>query len=190
MKREEDPVVRYRVLPEEAFLAPITGKGDLIIRTGIYLLLVTGSRAEHLTRIRDIQVTPDGILILWGDRKVRERMSSYLTYHYEWSCRPPKDIANCLPHWIERRERLTHSDSGRYVVAQRINDLIGRIPGLKEAGLTSSFYRRRLSTLLGASLGGRELTELEFEMLMDHRMGTSLARYRLVGNPDELVVRQ
>ena len=84
-KREENPIIRHRVLEAPIFLAPIYGKGSVLLRTGIYLLLATGARAEHLTRIREIKVTPRAIMILWGDRKVRERMNRFLAYMYEVS---------------------------------------------------------------------------------------------------------
>lgn len=126
-RREENPAIRHRILTPEIFLAPITRKGNVVIRAGIYLLLATGARAEHLSRIRDVQITNNAILVLWADRKVRERMNSYLVYPFEWSCRPPRDLEDCLRHWTERRTRLTFSAKGRYVVSQRINDNIGHI---------------------------------------------------------------
>lgn len=188
-KREENPAIRHHILDESIFLAPIVGKGNVLLRTGIYLLLATGARAEHLTRIRAIKVNTRAIMILWGDRKVRERMNSFLAYPFEWSCRPPEDILTCLSTWVERRSSVTKSPSGRYVVAQRINNMIRRIPAAKAAGLSSSFYRRRLSTLLAERIKDDEMTEMEFELLLDHRLGTSYTRYHLEGELSQLEIR-
>ena len=74
------------------------------------------------------------------------------------------------------------------MVAQRINDLIGRTPAAKVAGLTSSFYRRRMSTLLSMRISAQTMTEVEFELLLDHRMGTSIARYHLEGDAEKLKI--
>ena len=185
-RREEDPIIRHRMVAPENYMAPILQAGDPVLRAGAYLLLATGARAEHLTRIRRVQLTPKSVRILWGDRKIRERMNCYLTYPFAWSCPPPKDLEACLREWQERRARLTHSKTGRYVVAQRINDRLGHVKKAKEVGLTSSFYRRRMSTLLNEAFASGNLTEMEFELLLDHRLGTSYSRYRLEGDASRL----
>ena len=85
-RREEDPIVRHRMVAPENYMAPIIQGGDPVLRAGAYLLLATGARAEHLTRIRRVRLTPKSVRILWGDRKIRERMNCYMTYPYAWSC--------------------------------------------------------------------------------------------------------
>ena len=45
-----------------------------------------------------------------------------------------------------------------------------------------------MSTLLTEVIGRGEMTQLAFELLLDHKLGTSFSRYRLGGNPELLKI--
>ena len=193
-KREEKKLPRYRQIAAIHYLCPIhSATGNKLYRTALYLLLATGSRAEHLGRMTRIRVIEKGVSILWGDRKIREARSTDLVYLFEWSCKPPRWMKKWLEAWPEIQEVLTKADPEKpenYVAAKRVNRFIDQRLGVHLQGLTSSFYRRRMSTLLLHETAAGRMNERSFGDLMDHTLGTGGSRYRLAGDPARLMLRQ
>ena len=181
-KKEEKKEVRYHQIAAGVSCWPIREpEGKHVYQTGLYLVLATGCRAEHLCRIRRAVVTAKGVHILWGDRKIRERRSTDLLYEFKWSARPPINVAAWIEAWPRVHAILTHSDGGEYVAARRLNSFIDQRLGRHVRGLSTSYYRRRMSTLLLHEVAAGRMTGERFSDLMDHTLGTGGSRYRLEG---------
>lgn len=185
--REEARPVRFRILSCQIYMWPIADRaGDRVYRAGLLILLMTGCRAEHLNRVREIALAEEGVWILWGDRKVRERRNSRLLYQFKWSCRPPPALRAILISWPTSGSALLNSQSGGYCVANRLNTFMEQRLGAKAEGMSTSFFRRRMTTLLLGEIEAGRMSRLMYENLMDHTEGTADGKYRLEGDPSEL----
>ena len=185
---EDAPLAMHEAIATYTAAIPIIHpQGDLVMRMACYLLLATGCRAEHLGRMRSVRVGSQGIHVLWGPRKVRQLMNREVFYDWEWSFPPPSDLGQFLSAWPVLRTRLVYSPTGRFVTANRVNLFISRIVENRPAGLTSSYYRRRLSTILGHYVVQGRMMEAVFAELMDHTVETGRSCYMLNGDANNLM---
>jgi len=186
-KREEKKEVKFRQLPSYVYCWPIErANGQPVYRAGLFLLLATGCRAEHLSRMREVRVTNDAIYILWGDRKIREARSTELEYSYRWSTRPPTTLEPWLEAWPRVHGLLTIGKTPAYVAARRLNRFTDYRLNGHTAGLSTGYYRRRMSTLLLHEVATGRMNAMRFSDLMDHTLGTASTRYCLGGKATDL----
>lgn len=179
----------WRVVGPAATCRPIIwAAGDPILRAATYLLLATGCRAEHLSRIQRVRLRSHGIEIRWGARKVREATNAGTTYDFSWSARPPADLLVFLATWEQHHGKITASRNGEYVAAENVNRYLLTVShGVKV--FTSSYYRRRMATILLHQVVMDEMDHETYQILMDHTVGTAMCKYRLEGEAGELVIR-
>ena len=175
-----------RQLPTCLYAGPIHGSNKMVYQAGMYLLLATGNRAEHLCRMRKVTLGARGVSILWGDRKIREARSTDLLYEFKWSARPPAELVGWLEAWPGVHAILTYDPKGGYVAARRLNRFIEQSSGGHVRGLSTSYYRRRMSTLLLHEVLTGRMKGPHFGDLLDHTLGTGGARYRLQGETASL----
>ena len=187
---EEKPLTQYEIIPGELARRPVSAEGvSRIARAAIYLVLATGCRAEHLNRMSKITCGPHGILVTWQRRKILGPMRRPVQYSYAWSYRPPKELQAVIEDWPRLRNEFSEANSGRSVAANRINYIIRTCLSQDEKPFTSSYYRRRMSSILSYLVDRGGLEESHFRFLMDHRYETSYMRYVLPGDVRRLLYR-
>lgn len=143
-----------------------------------FVLVATGNRPEHVEGARNLQITPTALGVLWGKRKVRDAPNDYVWYPFAWADAPPSDV------WSEL---YTHGVPHLGVLdpASTINGWLkslrtGLTSGENEEGamgLTSLSGRVRLSNYLAEQVKAGEMTEQEFEIVLDHTLEVSMAHY-------------
>lgn len=190
-QQEDRPIPTiFRILPREVPIKPIFQRmtpASKCYQAALYLILATGNRADHVAIADFIQFSPRGISVHWGKRKVRKAIKRHVFYPYALSIKPSPQIQEALLNWPEVRRPLTQSASGRYVIAQRLNDYISEAMGRKIEGFTTSYYRRRMVTILLQLVSHGKVTELEYEELLDQTMAVGRAHYQLMGNQQQLI---
>ena len=180
---EEKPLTQYEVLARELVWRPVEDERlPLLARTAAYLILATGCRAEHLNRMSKVECGRDGLLVTWQRRKILGAMRRPVEYRYEWSRRPPRELVAGIENWPRDRGDFSERADGRMVAANRINSMIRRCTGEGEKAFSSSYYRRRMSSILSYLVNQGEVSESLFRFLMDHRYETSYMRYVLPGD--------
>ena len=153
-------------------------------KAACYVILATGCRAMHVTRIRSLKFTEDGLRARWFKRKVRAGGNIEWLYKYEWSFKPTADVKDLLEkRWKEFQSALGNP---RYI-SSRLDAYIRVM--CDEKGyerFSTRYYRCRMSTILHCLIKERKITEAEFEMLLDRDVRTCLQRYLLPGGVKEL----
>lgn len=185
---DETPLTKYEILQREAVRRPIYHPAiQKEARAGIFLMLATGCRAEHLNRIAKVDCTREGVLVTWQQRKILGALRRPLLYPYSWSCTPPADVIPILRRWPDARRSFSDAGPGRTVAANRVNRCIKLCKESGDPHFTSSYYRRRMSTILSQKVHAGELRKEIFRFLLDHRYETSFMRYVLPGEVEQLL---
>ena len=185
---DEKPLTHYEVLDKEIVWYPITcDRIPLVARVAIYLVLATGCRAEHLNRMSEVSCGPEGVLVTWQRRKILGPLRRPIEYRYEWSRRPPRELVAGIENWPKLRGDFSERADGRMVAANRINCVIRRLVRDPEKVFSSSYFRRRMSSILSYLVDQGEVSESHFRFLMDHRYETSFMRYVLPGNVRRMI---
>lgn len=161
---------------------------DVVYRMVLAITVWTGCRASHIQNAQ-ISLGRGGIQVQWGKRKIREAMRAKIFYPFGWSCKPPSDLLTLLQQggWATEADSTILSWPSWFTaltdVASSLNGWIAKRE--KKLGLgteeraTSSSGRILLSIRLHELVMDDRLAASDFEVLMDHTVTTSRARYQV-----------
>lgn len=131
------------------------------------LLCVTGARPENLAKVHRLTVTPEGVEVTWGVRKVRSGVK--ITYAFAWTRRPPA--------WVLARWANFEQAPWPFPPATIASAVCSWLRRWGMEGLTSTSPRESLDHVLRSKVIDKTLHEEIYERLMDHSLATSLNHY-------------
>ena len=174
-----------RVLYPERRRGGRQGQRSLMLRTLWYLAIATGNRICHVRGARGVRTQPDGVAILWGPRKVMVNPpNDYVFYAYAWSAPPPEDILLYLrEHGIPHIGKEKNMASSLNAWLQRSTGNVHRERGAP--AMTSGTARVRMANVLGRLSEARQISDVEYQILMDHDIKQGRHTYRRLGDPDD-----